>query len=121
MSRLLTDGRFSGATHGFMIAHVAPEAAVGGPIAAVQEGDTITIDVARGQLQLEISEAELKRRMTKWVAPGLRYKTGVFAKYALSVSSAALGAVTTPGRGSSEAAAGGIGVSEFAAVGARGR
>ena len=96
---LLTDGRFSGATHGFMIAHVAPEAAVGGPIAAVQEGDMITIDVDRGRLQLEISDAELQRRMTKWVAPVPRYKTGVFAKYANSVSSAAFGAVTTPGRG----------------------
>ena len=79
-----------------MIAHVAPEAARGGPIAAVQEGDTITIDVTQGRLQLEVSEEELNRRMTKWVAPALRYKTGVFAKYALSVSSAAFGAVTTP-------------------------
>ncbi len=93
---LLTDGRFSGATHGFMIAHVAPEAAVGGPIAAVHEGDIIHIDVANGRLQLEVSDEELKRRLTKWVAPALRYKTGVFAKYALSVSSAALGAITTP-------------------------
>jgi len=96
---LLTDGRFSGATHGFMIAHVAPEAAVGGPIAAVREGDMIHIDVARGLLQLEVSDAEIERRMAKWVAPALRYKTGVFAKYALSVSSASFGAVTTPGFG----------------------
>ena len=99
---LLTDGRFSGATHGFMIAHVAPEAACGGPIAAVQEGDTITIDVAQGRLQLEISDAELKRRMAKWVAPAMRYKTGVFAKYALSVSSASFGAVTTPNRSNAD-------------------
>jgi len=119
---LLTDGRFSGATHGFMIAHVAPEAAVGGPIAAVREGDTIHIDVARGRLQLEVSEAEIRRRMTKWVAPNLRYKTGVFAKYALGVSSASFGAVTTPGRGREDADADGICVSDFAAAaGAKGR
>jgi dihydroxy-acid dehydratase len=104
-----------------MIAHVAPEAAVGGPIAAVQEGDTITIDVARGKLQLEVSEAEMERRMAKWVAPGLRYKTGVFAKYALSVSSAAFGAVTTPGRSGSGAEADRISVSDLAAAGERRR
>jgi dihydroxy-acid dehydratase len=113
---LLTDGRFSGATHGFMIAHVAPEAAAGGPIAAVHEGDMIHIDVARGLLQLEVSDAEIKRRMTKWVAPKLRYKTGVFAKYALSVSSASLGAVTTPGRGRDGVEADGSYASDFAAT-----
>ena len=118
---LLTDGRFSGATHGFMIAHVAPEAAVGGPIAAVQEGDTITIDVAQGRLQLEVSDTELKRRMAKWVAPALRYKTGVFAKYALSVSSASFGAVTTPNQQSTDEHADRKGVSDFSAAGARGR
>ena len=119
---LLTDGRFSGATHGFMIAHVAPEAAVGGAIAAVREGDIVHIDVDRGRLQLEVSEAEIRRRMTKWVAPALRYKTGVFAKYALSVSSAAFGAVTTPGRGHADNDADGICVSDFAAAaGAKGR
>jgi dihydroxy-acid dehydratase len=118
---LLTDGRFSGATHGFMIAHVAPEAACGGPIAAVQEGDTITIDVAQGRLQFEISDAELKQRMAKWVAPALRYKTGVFAKYALSVSSASFGAVTTPNRSNAEQEAEGKYVSNFSAAGARGR
>jgi dihydroxy-acid dehydratase len=119
---LLTDGRFSGATHGFMIAHVAPEAAVGGPIAAVREGDMIHIDVAGGRLELEVSDAEMSRRMTKWVAPKLRYKTGVFAKYALSVSSASFGAVTTPGRGREDAEANGIFVSDFAATaGAKGR
>jgi dihydroxy-acid dehydratase len=117
---LLTDGRFSGATHGFMIAHVAPEAAVGGPIAAVHEVDIIHIDVANGRLELEVSEDEIRRRMSKWVAPALRYKTGVFAKYALSVSSAAFGAVTTPDR--AETVAEGIGVSDFAtAAGAKGR
>ena len=119
---LLTDGRFSGATHGFMIAHVAPEAAVGGAIAAVRGGDIVHIDVDRGRLQLEVSEAEIRRRMTKWVAPALRYKTGVFAKYALSVSSAAFGAVTTPGRGHADNDADGICVSDFAAAaGAKGR
>ena len=119
---LLTDGRFSGATHGFMIAHVAPEAAVGGAIAAVREGDIVHIDVDRGRLQLEVSEAEIRRRMTKWVAPALRYKTGVFAKYALSVSSAAFGAVTTPGRGHADNDADGICVSDIAAAaGAKGR
>jgi dihydroxy-acid dehydratase len=117
---LLTDGRFSGATHGFMIAHVAPEAAVGGPIAAVHEGDMIHIDVAGGRLELEVSDAQIRRRMTNWVAPALRYRTGVFAKYALSVSSASLGAVTTPGSG--REGADGIGVSDFAATaGAKGR
>jgi dihydroxy-acid dehydratase len=118
---LLTDGRFSGATHGFMIAHVAPEAAVGGPIAAVQEGDMIHIDVARGLLQLEVSDAEIKRRMANWVAPKLRYETGVFAKYALSVSSASFGAVTTPGRGNHGAEADGSRVADFASAGAKGR
>jgi dihydroxy-acid dehydratase len=119
---LLTDGRFSGATHGFMIAHVAPEAAVGGPIAAVREGDMIHINVARGLLQLEVSDAEIGRRMKNWIAPGLRYKTGVFAKYALSVRSASFGAVTTPGRGRENTEADGIAVSEFAAAtGAKGR
>jgi len=119
---LLTDGRFSGATHGFMIAHVAPEAAVGGPIAAVREGDIIHIDVAGGRLELEVSEAEISRRMTKWVAPALRYKTGVFAKYALSVSSASFGAVTTPGSRGEGTEANGIFASDFAAAaGAKGR
>jgi len=113
---LLTDGRFSGATHGFMIAHVAPEAAVGGPIAAVHEGDIIHIDVAGGGLQLEVSEAEVRRRMTKWVAPALRYKTGVFAKYARSVSSAAFGAITTTARGHADTDVDGIRVSDFAAA-----
>jgi dihydroxy-acid dehydratase len=118
---LLTDGRFSGATHGFMIAHVAPEAAVGGPIAAVREGDMIHVDVAGGRLELEVSDAEIQRRMAKWVAPQLRYKTGVFAKYALSVSSASFGAVTTPGRGREDAETDRSAVSDFAAAGAKGR
>ncbi|MGB8890218.1 MAG: dihydroxy-acid dehydratase [Candidatus Korobacteraceae bacterium] len=93
---LVTDGRFSGATHGFMIAHVAPEAMVGGPIVAVCEGDTIIIDVTRRRVQLDITEAELQRRISQWHAPIPRYKTGVFAKYAAMVSSPACGAITTP-------------------------
>jgi dihydroxy-acid dehydratase len=118
---LLTDGRFSGATHGFMVAHVAPEAAVGGPIAAVHEGDMIAIDVDQGRLQLEVSEEELRRRMTQWAPPIPRYKTGVFAKYANSVSSAAFGAVTTPGPGPVNAGERGVSTPDFASAGARGR
>jgi len=91
---LVTDGRFSGATHGFMIAHVAPEAYNGGPIAAVHEGDTITVDANRGVLDLEIPADELARRLAAWKAPAPRYKTGVFAKYCALVSSASEGAVT---------------------------
>ena len=91
---LMTDGRFSGATHGLMCGHVAPEAAVGGPIAAVREGDSIVFDVANRKLDLEISEDEMKSRLASWTAPASRYQTGVFAKYAKLVSSAAEGAVT---------------------------
>ncbi len=92
---LLTDGRFSGATRGFAIGHVAPEAFVGGPIALVREGDTIEIDVATRRLALEVAEAELTRRRAEWRAPAPRYKRGVMAKYANTVSSAAEGAITT--------------------------
>ena len=91
---LLTDGRFSGATHGLMAGHVAPEAAVGGPIAAVREGDIIAFDVAKRRLDLEISEAEMRRRLAEWTPPAPRYTSGVFAKYARLVSSASEGAVT---------------------------
>jgi dihydroxy-acid dehydratase len=91
---LLTDGRFSGATHGLMAGHIAPEAAVGGPIAAVREGDTIAFDVENRRLDLEISEEELRRRLAAWTPPTPRYTTGVFAKYAKLVSSASEGAVT---------------------------
>ena len=91
---LMTDGRFSGATHGFMIGHVAPEAADGGPIALVKNGDTITINVKKRVLDLEISKAELNRRRKAWKTPKPRYKTGVLAKYARSVDSASEGAVT---------------------------
>ena len=91
---LLTDGRFSGATHGLMAGHVAPEAAHGGPIAAVRDGDTILFDIKARRLDVEISEQELKARLSLWTAPVPRYKTGVMAKYAKLVSSASEGAVT---------------------------
>ncbi|HMC58428.1 MAG TPA: dihydroxy-acid dehydratase, partial [Candidatus Solibacter sp.] len=91
---LVTDGRFSGATHGFMVAHVAPEAFNGGPIAAVHEGDRITVDADRGVLSLDIAADELQRRLSAWTQPALRYKTGVIAKYCKLVSSASEGAVT---------------------------
>ena len=91
---LVTDGRFSGATHGFMVAHVAPEAFNGGPIAAVDEGDTITVDAERGVLDLDIPAPELARRLSLWKPRDVRYKTGVFAKYCKLVSSASEGAVT---------------------------
>lgn len=91
---LLTDGRFSGATYGFMIAHVTPEAANGGPIAAVREGDSVTIDVNRNALDIDIDAAELKRRLAEWKAPAPHYTTGVFAKYWKLVASASEGAVT---------------------------
>ena len=91
---LLTDGRFSGATHGLMAGHVAPEAAVGGPIAAVREGETITFDVDNRELRLEIADEELQRRLSDWKEPEPHYATGVFAKYAKLVSSASEGAVT---------------------------
>lgn len=91
---LITDGRFSGATHGFMVAHVAPEAAAGGPIALVKEGDEIVIDVLNGQLTMNVSQEELRRRSVRWSPRPARYQHGVFAKYAASVSSASQGAVT---------------------------
>jgi len=91
---LLTDGRFSGATHGFMAGHVAPEALMGGPIAAVHDGDIIVFDIPKRQLRVEVSDSELKRRLASWKAPQPRYPTGVMAKYANQVSSASRGAVT---------------------------
>jgi dihydroxy-acid dehydratase len=93
---LLTDGRFSGATRGLMMGHVSPEAALGGPIAAVHEGDTIRIDITQRLLELEISDAEIQRRMSHWKAPKLRFATGVFGKYAALVHSASEGAITRP-------------------------
>ncbi len=92
---LVTDGRFSGATRGFMVGHVAPEAFRGGPLAAVREGDVIVIDVANRRLDVEVSDAELAARMNGWKAPAPRYATGVMAKYAKLVSSASMGAVTS--------------------------
>ena len=92
---LLTDGRFSGGTHGLMIGHVAPEAAVGGPIALVEEGDIIVVDVDRQELNLEVDPAVLAERRARWTPPEPRYTTGVFAKYAAMVSSASEGAVTS--------------------------
>jgi dihydroxy-acid dehydratase len=93
---LLTDGRFSGATRGLMAGHVAPEAAVGGPIAAVREGDVIAFDVDARRLDLEVPEAVVRERLTGWRPPPPRYTSGVLAKYACMVSSAAEGAVTLP-------------------------
>ncbi|WNM58161.1 dihydroxy-acid dehydratase [Candidatus Nitrospira allomarina] len=92
---LLTDGRFSGATYGFMAGHVAPEAAKGGPIAAVKNGDLIHIDITARRLDVELSEQEIQDRLAKWTPPAPRYTTGVLAKYARMVSSASLGAVTS--------------------------
>ncbi len=92
---LVTDGRFSGATHGFMIAHVAPEAFNGGPIGAVQEGDPITVDADKGEINIDIAPEELARRMAAWTPRAPRYKTGVFAKYCALVASASEGAITS--------------------------
>jgi dihydroxy-acid dehydratase len=95
---LLTDGRFSGGTHGLMIGHVAPEAALGGPIAFVEDGDEIVIDVDRKALDLRVAEEVLAGRRAAWSAPSPRYGGGVFAKYAALVSSASDGAITTGAR-----------------------
>jgi dihydroxy-acid dehydratase len=95
---LLTDGRFSGGTHGLMIGHVAPEAALGGPIALVEDGDPIEIDVDAKRLDLLVDPAELERRRAAWRPPAPRYRSGALAKYAALVSSASEGAVTTGGR-----------------------
>jgi dihydroxy-acid dehydratase len=92
---LLTDGRFSGATHGLMAGHVAPEAANGGPIAAIRDGDRITFDLPKRTLSVEITDLEIQKRMAGWKAPKPRYTHGVFAKYAALVSSSSLGAITT--------------------------
>ena len=95
---LITDGRFSGGTHGLMLGHIAPEAALGGPIALVQEGDTIVIDVDRKALDLDVPADELARRRAAWTPPEPRYTGGVLAKYAALVGSASEGAVTTGSR-----------------------
>jgi dihydroxy-acid dehydratase len=91
---LLTDGRFSGATHGFMAGHVAPEAANGGPIAAIADGDIIVFDIPNRRLNVELSAADIQKRLAGWKPPAPRYTSGVMAKYALLVSSSSLGAVT---------------------------
>ena len=91
---LITDGRFSGGSHGFVVGHITPEAAEGGPIALVEEGDIITIDAVGNRILLDVSEQELERRRQAWQPPAPRYRRGVLAKYARTVSSASLGAVT---------------------------
>ena len=104
---LLTDGRFSGATHGLMAGHVAPEAANGGPIAAIADGDTIIFDIPKRQLSLDVSAAEIQKRLAAWKPPQPRFTSGVMAKYALLVSSSSLGAVTAvPAAFSAPAASG---------------
>jgi len=91
---LITDGRFSGATHGLMVGHIAPEAFRGGPVALVQDGDAIVIDVERRELTLDVAEDELAARFGRWQPPAPRYTSGVFAKYAAAVGSASEGART---------------------------
>ncbi len=91
---LITDGRFSGGTHGLVVGHVAPEAQVGGPIGLIEDGDMITVDSEKGELSVALSQAELDARAAAWTAPPLKVQRGILAKYAKSVSSAALGAVT---------------------------
>jgi dihydroxy-acid dehydratase len=91
---LLTDGRFSGASHGFIVGHIAPEAAQGGPIGLVQDGDVIVLDTDKRELSMQVSDEELKKRRAQWKAPQPRYTSGVMAKYARLVSSASMGAVT---------------------------
>jgi dihydroxy-acid dehydratase len=95
---LVTDGRFSGATHGFMIAHVSPEAVNGGPIAVVEEGDSITVDAERGVIDLDVPAGVVKERLARWTEPPPRYTTGVFGKYCALVASASEGAVTSQAR-----------------------
>lgn len=91
---LVTDGRFSGATRGLMLGHVSPEAAVGGPIALIRNGDTVTLDTDTQRIDMDVTDSELAKRQTSWVAPEPRYTRGVMAKYAKLVSSASTGAVT---------------------------
>jgi dihydroxy-acid dehydratase len=91
---LITDGRFSGGSRGFVVGHIAPEAAVGGPIGLLREGDTITIDAQTREIQFNVSDAELSKRRALWKAPEPYTRRGVLAKYARVVSSASLGAIT---------------------------
>jgi len=94
---LITDGRFSGGSHGFVVGHVTPEAFVGGPLAVVKNGDTITIDAEKRTLSLNLAAKEISGRLRRWKQPKPRYTRGVLAKYARLVSSAHLGAVTDAG------------------------
>jgi dihydroxy-acid dehydratase len=94
---LITDGRFSGATRGFCIGHVGPEAQLGGPIALIKDGDMISIDAATGRIDLEVSEAELAERKKAWAPRRTNYNSGALYKYAQGVGPAHLGAVTHPG------------------------
>src|SRR3954452_232324 len=93
---LVTDGRFSGATHGFMVGHVAPEAFRGGPLAALRDGDMVTVDAEAQELRVDLTEDELAARMRDWQPPEPRYRSGALAKYAALVSSASEGAITRP-------------------------
>ena len=101
---LLTDGRFSGATHGFMAGHVAPEAATGGPIAAINDGDIIAFDIPKRALNVKLTDTEIHRRLSTWKPPQPRFTSGVMAKYALLVSSSSLGAITAVPKSFSTAA-----------------
>jgi dihydroxy-acid dehydratase len=94
---LITDGRFSGATRGFCVGHVGPEAALGGPIALVQDGDMIALDAENGTLDVELDEAELTKRAKAWTAPPMAFQSGALWKYANEVGPARTGAVTHPG------------------------
>ena len=91
---LITDGRFSGGSHGFVVGHITPEAATGGPLAIVRDDDRITIDAVKREINLKLSAAEIKRRLARWKQPQPRYARGVLAKYARLVGSASEGAVT---------------------------
>jgi dihydroxy-acid dehydratase len=91
---LITDGRFSGATHGLMVGHIAPEAFRGGPIGLLRDGDSVVIDVEARELNVEVSDDELSQRAAGWAQPEPRYTSGVFAKYAATVGSASQGART---------------------------
>jgi dihydroxy-acid dehydratase len=91
---LITDGRFSGATHGLMVGHIAPEAFRGGPIALLHDGDMVTVDVEARRLDMDVDPGELDRRRSEWRQPEPRYTSGVFAKYAATVGSASEGART---------------------------
>ena len=91
---LITDGRFSGGTYGLVVGHVAPEAQVGGPIALLEEGDSITIDAEQNLIQINLSDEVLAKRRSNWTAPGIKYRTGVLSKFAKLVGSASKGAVT---------------------------